>query len=333
MSRIYSTKEGDALYKEGSQSRIELKRNYHVKKFMCKLSVNHTNTSAVLKHGGLLRLINSIQIVANGNETIKNIPIVKCEIEEVVTTGKKGLRNVQTTDGIKDSYVWVAIYCAIPYLERPADTILNSAVYSTFNMLINWATASAVGTGIVINSAKIDVYSEALTNYVRNPNENIKHYKENYTQKDITVTASQFMVSLPTMQMYKSITLLATVDGVASNAVINKITLKSGTTVIVELDAQALKASNYDDFECQNALDLDGTYIIDFLTRNRLSDLLDTTNGVFNTLELVLDVTKQTGVNTLEIFSDTIEILNAFEAQPSQVATNQKAQISNAVGA
>lgn len=316
-SRIYQTKEGDVIFKSGSQSRLELKRNYHLAKYMMKLSVNHTNTSAVIKSGNILALINSLQIVADGNETIKSIPAFKCHIEEIITTGKKGLQSFSSTDGTKDSFVWFAVYFSIPYMERPADTIFNTAVYSTLNLLVNWGQASNIGTGVVVNSAKLDVYSYALTGYSRNPKETIKHYKENFLQKDITVSSSALTISLPIMSMYKSISLVATVDGIRTNAVINKISLKSGTTVIVELDADALKADNFDVFECQDSTDLTGVYVIDFLTRNRFSDLLDTTNGVFNTLELVLDVTKQTGVNTLDIYTDTIDILPVIEKQPT----------------
>lgn len=314
MSRIYGTKEGQAPYTEGNQSRIELTRNYHIECYNCKLTVNHTNTSAVFKNEDLLSLINSIQIIADGNETIKSVPASKFHISNIMVSGRKGLQEVNKADGTKESYVWFRIYFAVPYLARPMDTVFNTAVYSSLNMLINWANASKVGTGIVINNAKLDVYSHALTGYARNEGEKIIHFKETYLKKEVTATTNQLTIDLPTKQMYKAFSIVSTIDDKRVTNVINSITLKSGTTVIVQLDADEIKSLNYNDYAVQSSGDLDGVYIVDFLTRDRLSDLLNTI-GQFNTLELVFDVTKQAGLNELHIYSDIIESTNKVEVQ------------------
>jgi hypothetical protein len=314
MSRIYGTKEGTLLYSASNQARIDLNRNYHIQAYVCKLSVNHTNASAVFKDEQMLTLINSLQIVANGDETIKSVPASKFHIGDIMSAGRKGLQSVDTTDGTKDSYVWFTIYFAIPNTFRPVDTIFNTAVYSTLNLLVNWGSNSSVGSGITINSAQLDVYSRALVNYSRNAGEQIKHFKETYLKKDVTVTTSEMTVDLPTKQLYKAISIASTVDGVRAGNVINKVTLKSGTTVFVSLDAEEIKALNYVDYAMQDSADFDGVYVLDFLSRGKMSDLLNTLKD-FNTIELVLDVTKQTGTNELHIYSDTIEIKDAVEVQ------------------
>jgi len=312
MSRIYGTKEGSLSFSSGNQGRLELTRNYHIQAYNCKLAVNHTNTSASFKDEDLLSLITNLQIVANGDETIKSVPASKFHIDNIMFSGRKGLQAVDKTDGTKNSYVYFTVYFSIPNTLRPYDTIFNTAVYSTLNMLVNWGTASNVGTGIVINSASLDVYSHALTNYSRNADEKIKHFKETYLKKDITVSSNALTIDLPTKHLYKSFAVASTVDGVRVDTVINKITIKSGTTVIVQLDADEIKAFNYSAYGVNDIEDTNGIYIIDFLSRGKMSDLLDTFSQ-FNTLEMVLDVTKQSGTNELHVYSDIIDIKNAVE--------------------
>lgn len=325
-SRIYGTKEGTAQFEASNQKRIELNRNYHVAQYMCKLTVNHTNVSANFKDEAILSLINSIQIVADGNEVLKNVPASKFHIGAIMSTGKKGLQTIHTADGAGTSEVYFPIYFSLPdFMLKPYDTILNTAVYSSLNMIINWANSQAVGNGITVNSAQLDVWSHSLTNFSRNEGETIKHFKETYLKTDITVTSSALTVQLPTNQFYKSFAIASTVDGKRVADVINHIIIKSGTTVIVSLDADEIKAKNYDDYSVQNADDLKGIYVIDFLDRDKLSDVLNTTDGKFNTLELVLDVTKQNGTNTLHVYSDIIDFTKTVEVQPKAVTSSPTA--------
>lgn len=313
MSRIYGTKEGTIKYEKSNQIAIPLNKNYHVQRYMVKLSVNHTNTSAVFKKG-LLGLINSLQIVGNGDTVIKSVPAAKFVIGELMASGNECFKNINKTDGTKDSFIWFTVYMAIPNAWRPADTIFNTAVYSTLNMIINWADGSAIGSGVVVNSARCDVHSHSLTNYLRNAGEKIKHYKETYLKKDITVTSSELTIDLPTKHLYRCFSVVSTVDNVPSDLVIKKITIKSGTTIIAQLDAQEIQAINFKDYKIQDAVNLRGLHIIDFLSRGKNADLLDTYTA-FNTLEMVLDVEKQAGINTLHIYSDTIEITQNVEVQ------------------
>jgi len=312
MAKIYATKEGLVNYSSGNQSRLELSRNYHVQAYNCKLKVNHTNASASFKAEHLLNLINGIQIVANGDETIKSVPANKFHIGAILASGNKGLQDIKTTDGTKDSYVWFTIYFAIPNTYRPADTIFNTAVYSTLDMLVNWGASSNVGTGVTVNSAQLEVFSHSLTNYTRDVNEKIKHYKETYLKKVVDSTSNQFQIDLPVKQLYKSFAIVSTLDGVRTNEIINKITLKSGTSVIMQLDAEAIRSFNYLAYNVKAEDDLKGIHILDFISRGKLSDILDTMSK-FNSLELVLDVTQQSGLNELHIYSDIIDIKNTVE--------------------
>ena len=314
MARRFIRKEGQATFTASTQSRIELSKNYHSQYLNCKLVVNHTNTSADFLSEHFANLINSIQIVANGNKTIKHISVKKLVYNALYHTGKAMANTVATADGAQVSTIYFSIDFSRRGMVRPEDTIENTALYTTFDMMIDWAAASNVGTGIVVDSATLTVSSNQLVGYARNAGEKIAHNVETQLSEEITSSTTEYQISLPVKKIYQGILVGATVAGVRSNSVINSIKLKSGTTVFAELSAADLRADNIDRHGILTDSDADGLLLLDLVGRGRLSDALDT-RGEFNTLELVLDVTKQTGTNVVTVYSDVFDVENTVEVQ------------------
>ena len=317
MARLFKRKENQTNFTASTQSRIELSRNYHMQSLLIKLSVNHDNGADAEFNDALLwSLINSIEIVANGNENIKQIPASKLYLDNVTGTGMNGLNSViQTvTTTANNSYVWARIDFSMPNTIRPHDTILNTALFSTFDLLVNWGSASTLGTDITVNNASLEVFSNSLVNYKRNVGETIKYFKETSLVEEITSSTTEYTISMPVQKLYKGISIVSTVNNARNNDVINSITIKSGTTVFVSWDFQALRAENNMEFTPETTASLDGIAVINFAQRGRLSDMLDTMSQ-FNTLEVVLDVTKQTGTNRIYILSDTVENTNIVEVK------------------
>ncbi len=317
MARVFKRKENQTSFTASTQSRIELSRNYHMQSLLVKLSVNHDNgASAEFNDALLWSLINSIEIVANGNENIKQIPASKLYLDNIVGTGMNGLNSITQTVSTagNDSYVWARIDFSMPNTIRPHDTILNTALFSTFDLLVNWGSASTMGTDLTINSASLEVFSNSLVNYKRNAGETIKYFKETSLMEEITSSTTEFTISMPVQKLYKGISIVSTIDNARSNDVINRIIIKSGTTVFIDWDFQALQAENNMEFTPELTSSLDGIAVINFAQRGRLSDMLDTMSS-FNTLEVVLDVTKQTGINRVYVLSDTVENTNVIEVK------------------
>lgn len=314
MARIFKRKEGVVNYEATTQQRLQLSRNYHVQNYLVKLEVNHDNATAVFSDEGLFSLINGIQLVGNGNENIKQIPGNKLYLDNLVATSKSGKSSIQTADGTgKVSYVYGIINLSMPRVSRPHDTILNTGVFQSLDLNVDWGASASLGTGITVNSAKLTVYSNQLIGYKRNAGETIKYFEETSLSEEVTASTNEMTINLPIQKLYKSLSVVASVDGKRSNAVVNAIKIKSGTTVMVEWDAEALQTFNDFNYGIQNGEDMAGVYIVDFTERGRLSDLLDTINN-FNTLELVLDVTKQTGTNFVTVYSDVVKQTNITEA-------------------
>lgn len=313
MARLFEKKEGQIAYSASTQARLPLSRNYHMQFLLLTLKVTHDNASAVFNDESLFSLINSIEVVANGNQNLKQVPASKLYLNNVINTGKEGIKDIKTANGTNlVSYVTAMVPFSLFGTIRPYDTILNTAVFSTFDFLVNWGSDASIGSGITVKSAVLDIASSSLVGYKRNADETIKHFKETSLVEQVNSTTNELTISMPVQKIYKSLTIMGMVDKKRNAALIKGIKIKSGTTVIIDLDAETIKAKNLFDYRPDETALLDGVYVIDFLIRGKLSDALDTINN-FNTLEVVLDVEKQTGTNNVYILSDTIENTNVVE--------------------
>lgn len=311
MSRRFLRPENQATFTAGTQSRIELSRNFHHQKLHCVLTVTHTNATAVFLSDDFANLINSIQIVANGNRVIKHVDVKKLVFNAIYDKGRAMPKVLVTADGTGEvSTIHFTIDFSKRGMVRPHDTIENSANYSTFDMLIDWADSSACGTGITVTAANLSVSSDQLVGYARNGGERIAHNVENQRTQEVTSTTSEMQISLPVKMIYQRLLIAAHVDGVRSNAVVNKVKLKSGTTVFAEWDAAVLRAENADESSVATIADLNGLCLLDLVKRGRNSDAIDT-RGEFNTLELVLDVVKSGTLTKVTVYSDVLDVEDA----------------------
>ncbi len=252
MARVYKRKEGVIAFTPSTQQRLQLSRNYHVNRYLVKLEVKHTNATAKFKDENLFALINGLQLVGNGNENIKQIPGNKIWIDNVIATGKSGKSKIEKANGDKVSYVWGFIHLSMPNVVRPIDTILNSGVFQSLDLNIDWGSSANLGSGITVTSANLTVYSDQLINYKRNAGETIKYYEETSLNEEVTASTTEMTIQLPVNKLYKALTIVGVVDGKRNNALIKGIKLKSGTTVIMDWNAEALRVFNDFNYGIEN---------------------------------------------------------------------------------
>ncbi|NOQ31866.1 MAG: hypothetical protein GQ570_12150 [Helicobacteraceae bacterium] len=316
MARIYKRHDGVLDWEESGQDRLQLPRNYHVTHLLCKYTVTHTNAAnAVFNDDNLFASINKVEIVGNGNKNLKSIKGTKLALNTILSSTMMPKKVLDTTEGTgKVSEVWFLIPYSMFGTIRGHDTILNTTHYTTLDLLIDFGNKNAVGTNIEITAAKINVYSNALIGYKRNPGEVVKFFKETQTVEPIVNTADEHTITLPTLKLFKQFALVSTVDGVRSDAVIKNVIIKSGTTIILNVPYAALQVENLMQFKPEDKTDLKGVCIVDFMPRGFMTDCLDTRTNEFNTLELVLSVEKIGTKTDVTIFTDEIEITNIVEA-------------------
>jgi hypothetical protein len=310
MARSFKRKEGIIPFSASNTSRLQLSRNFHVQNYLLKIKITHTNTSAVFTAKTLFELINNLQVVANGSQTLKSIPGIKLWIDTVLSTEKEAKKSVNSANGDQVSYAYALLNFSSTNTIRPHDTILNTSIFTTLDLIVDWGSAANLGTGIVITDAELQVVSNQLTNYSRNPGERITYYKENSLVEELNSTSNEFMIQLPTELVYNRFAVCASVDGVYSDDVIKNIKIKSGTTVFMDWSYDDFKAFNDLQYAIQGA-DFKGITILDFIERSFMTDGLDTRKiqgrPSFSTLELILDVVKQSGTNKIHVFSDYLE--------------------------
>ena len=285
---------------------------------MCKLNVNMTNTSAALKNGTLLDLISNIQIVSNGNKYHKVLKPIGIKLSQVIDHKSIGLKSVDLSDGTKANYVFFRIDFSSFDTKKRFDTIENTALFDTFDLVVDWGSQATLGTGIVVNSASLEVSSVQMVNFLRAKGVHILRNIETNASYDVIGNNDQFKIDLTTEQYYSKIFICSTADDLSVDTVIKNIILKSGETVICNLDALTLRADNISEYLPKVQTDLAGAYVIDFLQlRNSLDDILDTNSKTssFNTLDLVLDVVKVGTSCKVHVFRRTIEDTNLVESK------------------
>jgi hypothetical protein len=317
--RIFNRPEGVVNFTAGSQASIELSRNYHVEKYLLELEVDITNdaTNVSYKDNIFFRLINSLELVADGNQNIKQIPGQKLVINNVYNNGKTGYTSdINTTPSATYTAKQVAtIDLSIPGMIRPADTILNARTFQTLFLYVNWGTAQNLGTGINITGARLKISSIQYIGYARNQGERIAYFKETAASYNLTANNNAFYINLPVGKYYQGLLLEVLKDGKRDDGVLNNVILKSGTVVITDLSGYTLKNLNDIDFKVNNISDLVGLYYIDFTPRGHMTDMLDTLSPTgFNTLNLELNIGGITNANgLLNLYYDYVEFTDLVE--------------------
>jgi hypothetical protein len=324
MAHITRTKEGDCTFSAGKPTDIRLNRDHHVVKYVCCLTVNHDNAvGATFLDDHFFKLINFIDIVGDSREHFKNVMPQKFHTNALLNSGRAMNHTVVTTADTagNTSKIWFTIDIAKPSMVRPLDYVINTAVFDSLVMNVKWSNADAVGTGITINSASLDVWSEKLIGYSRNPGETTKYFIEEQKETEVTSTTSNFQITLPADQLYLGFTLVAEDGGNRSDDIINKITLKSGTTVLDEIEGDALQAYVAESRRVQTPSDLKGIYRLDRLVRGRRSDLMNTArNGKLNNPQIILDVTKGAGTTIIRTFEEVEVITDHVEVKAAAAA-------------
>jgi hypothetical protein len=318
MARAYYRKEGSVEFIASTHKTLELSRNYHVMRYVFELTLNVTNeSSGVVYYNNNLFNLFDFTLTANGGVNIKQIPAEKLIYNSIINEGRETATEINTASGDKvlKQTAYLDLILSDDFLN-PLDTVLNTKVFDTLNLEIEWHDKNALGTGFAITSGKLDVSSMQLVGFKRSPGEYIKYNKEVATTKKLTTDSNALQVIMPVQQLYRGFLLVVKKNNVLTNDVLKNIILKSGTTVFADLRADTLQRINESEFRFDSIVNNKGLYYLDFTVRSKLSDMLNTviSAGGFNTLEFIFDVEDTEGASDLIIFPEYIDITNQVEA-------------------
>lgn len=305
-------------------------RNYPLVAIDFELVAKISRTSTTPNAGGPkdsapAQLVKSIDVIANGQDTIKHIDFETLHRKNELQFGTRPRIYSEALAGYADvseeiCKVNARLCFAMPRSVRQVETLLDSAAMSSLDLVITWGAGLDImndtwpGTGtaesVTIHDAKLHI---TLIQYVGAINWNLALWKENWKRAHVSGVDNSFQIKLPfgSNLAYRSILIKTHSEGDQVDtilpynglAILNKMSLKSGTEVFLYEIAQLLQVQNRLDHSLQvpertgtvaalnhrlQELVLEGYYYIDFCRDGRLTEMLDTT--LLNDLELLLEV-------------------------------------------
>ena len=310
-------------YAENQVRSLELPRNFclrHLSLWIDGTVTLEAGSAGTPRDSSPAQLIKRIEIIRDGSETIKAIDF---ETLHRLTQRRYGVR--PRIDSLPAGFAAIAdepIECHArlnfamwPGHFRPVDTMLDCSRCTTLHMVVTFGAdldimdddydGTCVTTGVQLKTATLEA-ANVPADWVFND------FKEHFLQKQVTAAATDFeFPNLANGNFYRGFTIKTTRAGVPSNAILNEITLKSGTRVFAKLVADQLQFDNRIDSGVEMPVANDsvnrvylesiatGYYYIDLCPDGRLMESL-ATRGL-SSLEFVMDV-NDPGANTDYVF-------------------------------
>jgi hypothetical protein len=299
----------------------ELPRDNAYRALYLRLSGTYTTsaTAPVTRHSFTpYTLIKRLEIVANGKKTIKSIPFWKVYLENTYDYGAAPYC-ADVGEATSTAYAFVAegfLHFGMPRSRRPIDTLLDARGLETLTMKVTWGSETDLHTTInaaALSATKLEISTHEYTNLPGDFKSGI--LVENHIEHEITATKSNELEKLPVDTIYRRLWLITMVGDVltvyGTNAVLNKLTVKSGTLVFQQLPAEDFRRRARVNYNLEKYTDMtdgsfrEGVYPVDFITDGQITEAINTVG--MSSFNLEMDVTKQTGTNIIHILPDTIE--------------------------
>jgi len=311
-------------------STLQIPRNYPLVAIELELVAKISRASTTPSAGGPkdsapAQLVRSLDLIANGQDTIKRIDMETLHRKNELQFGTRPRIYSEALAGYADvteeiCKVAARLSFAMPRSIREIETLLDTAALSSLDLFVTWGagidimndTWPGTGTGesVTVHDAKLHV---TLIQYIGAITWNLALWKENWKRKAVVGVDNNFQIKLDygsnlayrailvkTHSLGDQVDTIVPYNGLTT---LNKLSLRSGTEVFVYEIAQLLQVQNRLQYGLQvpertgtaaalnhrlQELVLEGYYYIDFCRDGRLTEMLDTT--LLNDLELVLEV-------------------------------------------
>lgn len=273
---------GTVDYESGQVSEIELPRSHYYEKLGLLLDYDVTvGTGGSQNENGILELIDRIEVVLNGNQTLKSTSLAlshfidryQYAVSPALDRVDFGSATNQT--GNAQTYVDFAV--------APGDksAMVPSFKTSDFVLRIKWGTASDVGDDTTVNSASLKVQSrERVRGAVANGSEqekrvlrNLMAFKERERRQTLD-TAGVSTVELPRGNVYYAVP-LQVIDGDSpSNTLVDNFEVaEDGVDIHRAVDFDHAQVVDAQDYNISGPTD--GFTYVNFGHRGNLNDVVD----------------------------------------------------------
>ena len=332
---------------ENQQSTFQIPRNYPLVALEFELVADLTRASTAGDGGGPCdsapaQLVRSLELVANGQDTIKRMPYDVLHRKNQLQFGTRPRIYAEDWSGYADAAdkvlkVAARLSFAMPRAVRQIETLLDTAALSSLDLMITWGAGldtmndtwpgdGGSAESVTVNDAKLHI---TAIEYIGVIGWNLAIWKENWKRKEVTGVDNAFQIKLPygsnlayramLVRTHSDADQVDTILPYNGLAILNKMTLKSGTEIYLYEIAQLLQVQNRLAYNMEvpertgsaaalnhrlQELVLEGYYYIDFCRDGRLPEMLDTT--MLSDLELVLEVANPGDADFVEVFFDHV---------------------------
>lgn len=302
---------GDIAFVSGQKSYLEIPKDYWYRQIFLYLSGNlviGVAAATALKLETPLSLIKTIDLVLNGKDVIKSLPFnalyhwAKVRHGTAPTLTAPGL-----TVATHPFAAGAVIDLGLADGASKVDTMLKAKGASTLQLGVDWETTTLglvtpdATTTLSITSGNLHVVS----NEAYNVDDKIVFPINREYSLSLPLTATGiYQLKLPTGNLFWGLLIRSLDNGALSDAVINKITIKSGTEVFrYYSNKTALK----DILKIDKSLETltTGYYLIHFTRDGLMSEALDA--RLMSDLTIEFDVTYGTN-SKIEVYPQEIVV-------------------------
>lgn len=302
---------GNVAFSDGQKSFLDLPRDYWFRQLFLYLSgtvtIGTANATA-LRLESPLSLITNIDVILNGKDVIKSLPLnafyqwTKCRHRVAPTLTAPGLTQAAhafAAGAVVDFGLWDGV--------SKVDTMLKAKGASTLQLGVNWNTSTLglvvpdTTTTIAISNCNLHVMSNEAFNV---DDKTVFPVNREYALNLSFNATGIYQLKLPTGNLFWGLLIKTTNNGALSNAVINKLTVKSGTEVFRYYSSEAALRESFKTEKSIESLST-GYYFIPFTRDGLMSETLDARLMS----ELVLEIDATYGTNsTIEVYPQEIVV-------------------------
>lgn len=290
---------------------LDLPRKNFYSNLSLRLHSNYTITtlgSPVYRSWAPAHMLDRIEVIADGNDTIKSINARALLLKNFFNNGKAPImtNDVLAADATNHGYVTLDLPFAMPRSVREIDTMLPSGKLSTFELRLTFGPADAifstVPTAYTNTLMEVDVgLKEKIPQDAKDYVTGV--YKEMTLEKLITAVSSEFQFLLPVGNHYRGFLIECISDGIPVDTLITEFQIRSGTTVFYKgkwMQERERMASQLG----METIAFPGYTYVDFCDEGRLIDALDATK--LSQLEFVAVVTHPGTTDTIRLYPDEL---------------------------
>lgn len=337
---------GSIAYAANATRTLEIPRNYALVALDLKLVVSLTRTASVAgaaadcKDCAPAQLVRNLTVKANGSDTIKSIDMETLHRHNELTYGVRPQIDANVLRGfaVIAQAVCPSIFARIPFAMpraiKEVDTLLDTAALSSLDLIVTWGVGADIMNDLYNTDGVVTIVDAILhvtaIEYLGVPaGSKFMLYNQWVKQSQVLATTARHQIKLPVGNVYRGLLIKTSSAGnqVATIlpfglAVLNEITLRSGTEVYVNEIAGILACQNRLEQQVEvidtmpgllanvevdhklQALNLLGYYYIDFCRDGRLSEALDT--RMLSDLELMLQVVYIGVHDFIDVYADEL---------------------------